>query len=92
MSFWIRYFPKTNKILHLKMWYTVLCAIAIGIASEKAGFLNSKFIASLTLGITLQNVWGDHKPILQLRWFQWFVSPLFFGTVGGVLNFNLLRK
>ena len=47
------YLPNSNLTSHIKMWYVVICATAIGIASEKIEFFGSKFLASLTLGFIL---------------------------------------
>ncbi|CDW89456.1 mitochondrial sodium hydrogen exchanger nha2 [Stylonychia lemnae] len=87
-----RLFPKTWVTMHLKMWYCIACAIAFVIAGEQSKWTNSKYIASLTFGYCSYRVWGEDKPTRELGWFWWFITPLFFGSVGAALLFKTIRN
>ena len=84
--------PKHWVTMHLKMWYCIGCAILFVNAGEESKWTNSKYIASLTFGYCSYRIWGEDKPSKELGWFWWFITPIFFGSVGAALLFKTIRN
>lgn len=78
--------------MYLKTVFCIGCAIFFVLVGEEIKYTNSKYIASLTLGYVCYRMWGEEKPTNELGWVWFFITPIFFGSVGASLVLSKIKS
>jgi NhaP-type Na+/H+ or K+/H+ antiporter len=86
----LKKYPTLN--MYMKSVYCMGCAILFVLVGEEIKYTNSKYIAGLTFGYVSYRMWGEDKPTAELGWVWFFITPLFFGSVGATLILSKIKS
>ena len=93
ISYLFNFLKKYNELnMYLKTIYCIGCAILFVLVGEDIKYTNSKYLASLTFGYVSYRMWGEDKPTSELGWVWFFITPIFFGSVGASLVLNKIKS